>query len=118
MEVNAGGVVARGWQCLVRWFDNDAGKAGCSGSATSDRRIDWPRVVPFLALHLACGVVFLVGTSKAAIAVAAALYVLRMFAITGFYHRYFSHRTFKTSRWGQFLFALLGACAVQRGPLW
>src|SRR5262249_51674604 len=40
------------------------------------------------------------------------------FAITGFYHRYFSHRTFKTSRWGQFLFALLGVCAVQRGPLW
>jgi stearoyl-CoA desaturase (delta-9 desaturase) len=41
-----------------------------------------------------------------------------MFAITGFYHRYFSHRTFKTSRVGQFIFALLGAAAVQRGPIW
>jgi stearoyl-CoA desaturase (delta-9 desaturase) len=41
-----------------------------------------------------------------------------MFAVTGFYHRYFAHRTFKTSRLGQFVFALLGTCAVQRGPLW
>jgi stearoyl-CoA desaturase (delta-9 desaturase) len=41
-----------------------------------------------------------------------------MFAITGFYHRYFSHKTFHTSRAAQFLFALLGATAVQRGPLW
>ncbi|HMI38167.1 MAG TPA: acyl-CoA desaturase, partial [Steroidobacteraceae bacterium] len=45
-------------------------------------------------------------------------YLLRMFAITGFYHRYFSHRTFKTSRVGQFVFGLLGASAVQRGPVW
>ena len=32
--------------------------------------------------------------------------------------RYFSHRTFKTSRWLQFSFALLAASAAQRGPLW
>ena len=49
---------------------------------------------------------------------AAALYFVRMFAITGIYHRYFSHRTFKTSRPAQFIFALLGASATQRGPLW
>jgi stearoyl-CoA desaturase (delta-9 desaturase) len=41
-----------------------------------------------------------------------------MFAITGFYHRYFSHRTFKTSRAVQLFFALLGSMSVQRGPLW
>jgi stearoyl-CoA desaturase (delta-9 desaturase) len=41
-----------------------------------------------------------------------------MIALTGFYHRYFSHRTFKTSRPVQFAFALAGASAVQRGPLW
>ena len=45
-------------------------------------------------------------------------YLVRMFAITGFYHRYFSHRSFKTSRVGQFIFGLLGASAVQRGPVW
>ena len=41
-----------------------------------------------------------------------------MFAITGFYHRYFSHRSFQTSRPMQFLFAVIGASSVQRGPLW
>jgi stearoyl-CoA desaturase (delta-9 desaturase) len=41
-----------------------------------------------------------------------------MFAITGFYHRYFSHRSFKTSRVVQFFFALLGNSSMQRGPLW
>jgi stearoyl-CoA desaturase (Delta-9 desaturase) len=41
-----------------------------------------------------------------------------MFAITGIYHRYFSHRTYRTSRWMQFVFALLGASSAQRGPLW
>ncbi|MFZ4701476.1 MAG: acyl-CoA desaturase, partial [Candidatus Methylumidiphilus sp.] len=46
------------------------------------------------------------------------LYIVRMFAITGFYHRYFSHRTFQTSRPAQFIFAVIGAAAVQRGPIW
>lgn len=53
-----------------------------------------------------------------AVGVAAALYLARMFAITGCYHRYFSHRAFKASRPLQLLFAVLGASAVQRGPLW
>jgi len=38
--------------------------------------------------------------------------------VTGFYHRYLSHRTYKTSRWFQFAFALLGSSATQKGPLW
>jgi stearoyl-CoA desaturase (delta-9 desaturase) len=41
-----------------------------------------------------------------------------MFAITGFYHRYFAHKAFKTSRPVQFAFAVVGAASVQRGPLW
>ncbi len=41
-----------------------------------------------------------------------------MFAVTGFYHRYFSHRAFKTSRLNQLIFALIGATSVQKGPLW
>jgi stearoyl-CoA desaturase (delta-9 desaturase) len=46
------------------------------------------------------------------------MYVIRMFAITAFYHRYFSHRAFKTSRVAQFLFAVLGSASVQKGALW
>lgn len=46
------------------------------------------------------------------------LYLLRMFGITGGYHRYFAHRAYKTSRWFQFVLAWVGCSAVQKGPLW
>ena len=69
-------------------------------------------------MHAACLFVFVVGVSPVALIVCVALYFIRMFAITGFYHRYFSHKSFKTSRVGQFLFGVLGASAVQRGPIW
>ena len=100
---------------LRRWFDS----AAAPDEATAPRRgIDWPRVVPFLLLHLACLGVLWTGWSPFAVAVAVVLYAVRMFAITAFYHRYFSHRAFRASRGWQFVFAVLGASAVQRGPLW
>ncbi len=81
-------------------------------------KIEWTRIVPMIFMHIACIAVIWVGWSPIAVCVAVGMYVIRMFAITGIYHRYFSHRTFKTSRFMQFVFALLGASAVQRGPLW
>jgi stearoyl-CoA desaturase (delta-9 desaturase) len=101
---------------LRRWIDNQHG-----GDVPPDRRgrkVDWVRCLPFVFLHVACLGVIFTGTSTVAVLVAIAFYAIRMFAITGFYHRYFSHRSFKTSRPAQFVFALLGASAVQRGPLW
>ena len=98
---------------IARWFD-----ASATGEESGDDRIDWLRVLPFIGMHVACAGVLLVGFSWFAFAVACALYALRMFALTAFYHRYFSHKAFKTSRPVQFVFALLGACCVQRGPLW
>jgi stearoyl-CoA desaturase (delta-9 desaturase) len=59
-----------------------------------------------------------VGVSPVAVLVCLALFWVRMFAITGFYHRYLSHRSYKTSRWFQFLFALVGNSSTQKGPLW
>jgi stearoyl-CoA desaturase (Delta-9 desaturase) len=110
----------RGSRELYRWFDN--GRLGSRPETTppkgGDRSIDWIRVTPFLLMHAACLAVIWVGFSWVALAASGALYLIRMFAITGFYHRYFSHRTFKTSRAGQFIFGLLGATAVQRGPIW
>jgi stearoyl-CoA desaturase (delta-9 desaturase) len=50
--------------------------------------------------------------------VAVGLFYVRMFGITAGYHRYFSHRAYKTSRWFQFLLALLGTTATQKGVLW
>ena len=58
------------------------------------------------------------GTSTFAVIFAIGFFAVRMFAITGFYHRYFAHKTFKTSRVAQFFFGVLGASAAQRGPLW
>lgn len=72
----------------------------------------------FWAVHIACLLVFFVGFSWVAFAVCMFLYVIRMFAITGVYHRYFSHRSYKTSRWFQFVLALLGCTAAQKGPIW
>ncbi len=69
-------------------------------------------------MHLLVLLVFVVGWSPVAVIVAALLYFIRMFAITGFYHRYFSHRTFKTSRAMQFVMGVMGNSAAQRGPLW
>lgn len=56
--------------------------------------------------------------SPVALALCVVLYVLRAFGITAGYHRYFSHRSFETSRWGQLALAALGASAAQLGPLW
>ena len=80
--------------------------------------VDWLRVAPFVGVHLACLGVIWTGWSAVAVGTAVALYFLRMFAITGFYHRYFSHRSFKTSRAAQLVFAVIGASAAQRGPIW
>ncbi len=101
---------------LRQWFDTQAAPVSASDSGID--RIDWLRAAPFIALHLACLGVLWVGVSPIALIVAAALYAIRMFALTGFYHRYFAHRTFRVSRPVQFVFALLGAASVQRGPLW
>jgi len=107
----------RSWpgRTLRRWFDTSATVQVDEGR---EDRIDWLRAAPFVAMHLACLAVIGVGVSPVALGVAGALYALRMFALTGFYHRYFSHRTFQTSRAVQFVFALIGASCVQRGPLW
>lgn len=98
---------------LIDCFDNDAKQVKRTGQG-----INWTIVWPFIGVHLACIALFWVGWSPIAVIVAMAMYGLRMFAITGFYHRYFSHRSFSTSRALQFVFAVIGNAAVQRGPLW
>jgi stearoyl-CoA desaturase (delta-9 desaturase) len=105
---------------VIRWFDAWAGLSSekVDGDRITAGRIEWLRVVPFILLHAACGLVIWVGWSWTAVAIAALLYLARMFALTGFYHRYFSHRSFRTSRAMQLVFAVAGATAAQRGPLW
>lgn len=83
-----------------------------------DERITLRDSLPLLMMHLGCLGVLWVGVSRAAVVAAVILYFLRVFALTGGYHRYFSHNAFKTSRAFQFVLAFVGASAAQRGPLW
>ncbi len=102
------------FKTIVAWFDSDANIA----VDNNPEKIEFLRILPFILLHLACFTVFFVGFSATALIIAVLLYALRMFAITGFYHRYFAHKAFKTSRFVQFIFAFLAASSAQRGPLW
>jgi len=83
-----------------------------------DKELDGSRCFSLIFLHAGCLGVIWVGWSWFAIWVAVFLYFTRMFAITAFLHRYFSHRSFKTSRPMQFLFAVAAGTAAQRGALW
>ena len=80
--------------------------------------IDFARIFPFILMHLSVVSVFFVSFSWAGILLCLVSYLIRMFAITAFYHRYFSHKTFKTGRLVQFVFAFLACSSTQRGPLW
>ena len=100
---------------VIRWFDTEA---DIETSPTGDiKKVDWLRIVPLITLHLMCLGVIWVGWSWTAVMVALLLYIIRMFAITGFYHRYFSHKAFKTNRLWQFVFGAVGNASVQRGPI-
>jgi len=82
-------------------------------------RIQWLKSLPFFATHaVAIATPFVAPVAWRWVALAAALYAVRMFAITAGYHRYFSHRAYRTSRAFQLVLAVLGATAVQKGPLW
>lgn len=109
-------LIQRSITAVVRWFDTSAKVIDADDE--EGNAIDWVRVIPFIAMHLACFAVLFTGFSWFAVWVALGLYAIRMFAITGFYHRYFSHKAFRTSRPMQFIFAAIGAASVQRGPLW
>jgi stearoyl-CoA desaturase (delta-9 desaturase) len=101
---------------FLAWFDTST--VGDELTAENARKIDLVRVIPFIGLHVACIGIYWTGFSWFAFWTAVALYCVRMFAITGFYHRYFSHRSFKTSRPVQFVMGVIGSSSVQRGPLW
>ncbi|HLJ92258.1 MAG TPA: acyl-CoA desaturase [Gemmataceae bacterium] len=72
----------------------------------------------FILLHVACLAVLLTGTNVLALALCVACYFFQIVGVTAGYHRYFSHRSYKTSRPFQFVLAWLGCSASQKGPLW
>lgn len=80
--------------------------------------IIYPATIPFLLVHLACFAAIWTGVTVTALVVCIALYVIRMVAITAGFHRYFSHRSYRTSRIGQFVLAAICQTSAQRGVLW
>ena len=102
---------------LNRWLSNDPTRHAHISPAQA-RQLDWLRVVPFVAIHALILFIPLVGISWTAIVLAVFLYLARMFLITGVYHRYFAHRSYRLDRKTQWLAAVLACTAGQRGPLW
>jgi len=111
--------------------DAPAAKAG-AGPATARREdfvrhsradgqwneLDWIPTTIYWGIHVLALGVFLVGTTATDLALFACTFWPRIFFITGGYHRYFSHKTYKTSRPFQAVLGFLGTACVQKGPLW
>jgi stearoyl-CoA desaturase (delta-9 desaturase) len=77
------------------------------------------RTIPFWAVHVAAVVgVIAVGFSWSGVILAVSAYAVRMLFVTAGYHRYFSHRSFKTSRWFQFFLGFAAQSSAQRGIFW
>jgi len=80
--------------------------------------IVYPSTIPFILVHLACFAAIWTGVTWEAVALAVFLYGLRIFGIGAGYHRYFSHRAFKTSRVFQFILAFIAQSTTQKSVLW
>ena len=94
-------------------------EASVSNLSPLDRgKLDYSVCIQFLLIHLACFAAIWTGASVIAVGTCLVLYVVRMFAITAGFHRFFSHRTYQAGRIFSFLMAFAGTAAYQKGPLW
>ncbi|HTL69119.1 MAG TPA: acyl-CoA desaturase [Lacunisphaera sp.] len=103
---------------LFQWIDSDYSVESPEAIRAQPDGVNLVRCIPFIILHLGCLGVIWVGWSKFAAATAVVLYFVRMFFVTGIFHRYFSHKTYSTTRLGQFILAVCTGTTVQRGALW
>ncbi|WP_151959964.1 acyl-CoA desaturase [Acinetobacter bereziniae] len=101
-----------------QWIDSWSRPIQVQTSSPESKKIQWVRIIPFIILHVVCLGIFYVGVSWFAVTFMLLFYLIRMFSITAFFHRYLSHKTFQTSRIVQFVFVLIGTMSAQRGPLW
>ena len=97
--------------------DRDA-HIGEPAEADTHSDILHPHAIPFALVHVSCLAAFWTGVTWQALALCVGLYWLRIFAIGAGYHRYFSHRSFSTSRVFQFVLAFLAQTTAQNSVLW
>ncbi len=84
----------------------------------ADERVNWRTSIPFIIIHLLPFVAIWTGVSVRAAVLFVVLYWGRLFFVTGGFHRYFAHKSYKTNRVVQFLIAFGATSANQKGPLW
>jgi stearoyl-CoA desaturase (delta-9 desaturase) len=98
--------------------DRRAARAGRRGAARRLRDYDWVGGVPFALCHVALLGAIWSGVTLESVILCLALLFVRTWAVTAGYHRYFSHRAFRTSRAFQLVLALLAETSAQKGALW
>ena len=81
------------------------------------RNFNWNSLA-FVTAHLIGLLTFLITFQWRYLVFALSLYFVRMFFITAAYHRYFSHRTYSTTRGFQFILAWMAMTSSQKGVLW
>jgi stearoyl-CoA desaturase (Delta-9 desaturase) len=96
----------------LRWFLNDD---ECFDHSDC---INWVRLMPFMALNLSIFLIFIVHIRAIFFLFTFLVYFVQMFTITGFYHRYFSHKSFFTSKKVEVMFAVLGCLTCQNDATW
>ena len=80
--------------------------------------IIYPSAIPFILVHLGCFAAIWTGVTWQALVICVTLYWLRIFVIGAGYHRYFSHRSYTTSRAFQFVLALMCQTTAQKSVIW
>ncbi len=87
--------------------------------APPEDRLALEESIPFFVFHLVALVgVFLIPPSVELVLAALGIFWLRILGVTLGYHRYFSHRAFRTSRVFQCLLAWWAVSSAQKGVLW
>jgi stearoyl-CoA desaturase (delta-9 desaturase) len=104
---------------LSKGLSNVSAPKLATSHVAADDSIDWIGAIPFLGIQFAAIVgLFYFPITWKGIALCVGTYLVRMWALTSFSHRYFSHRSFKAGRKFQFFMALMSTLSVQNGVLW
>ncbi|MBV8950970.1 MAG: acyl-CoA desaturase [Actinobacteria bacterium] len=80
--------------------------------------MNWLSSTSFLLVHALCLLAIFTGVSHTALVLLAVTFFVRSFFVTAGYHRYFSHRSFRTSRAFQAVLAFGAESSAQKGVLW
>jgi stearoyl-CoA desaturase (delta-9 desaturase) len=75
-------------------------------------------VSPVVVVYAALAAIPWIDIDPWSFAVTVAVALVAGWGIVGGFHRYFAHRSYKTSRPVQLLIAAIGCLALQKGPLW